>query len=83
MLRDGANVIINISGKIKRLKIIFKAKYYICCNYFLFSKIPEARTTPIDTKIMPKNFENVIFSFKKITPPMRANTGVRAPKAAV
>ena len=37
----------------------------------------------METKIIPKNFIDVIFSFKKITPPMRANTGVRAPKAAV
>ena len=60
-----------------------KAYYFTRYNYFLFSKIPEARTTPMETKIIPKNFIDVIFSFKKITPPMRANTGVRAPKAAV
>ena len=82
-LRNRDDVMIYISGKRKRQKINIKAKYYICCNYFLFSKIPEARTTPIDTKIMPKNFENVIFSFKKTNPPMRAKTGVKAPKAAV
>ena len=70
-------------GSLERLNTIFEAKYYNCYDSFLFSKIPEARTTPMETKIIPKNFIDVIFSSKKITPPNRANTGVRAPKAAV
>ena len=57
-------------------------------NYFVtavnaFSKIPEAKTTPIATIKIPKVFITVICSFKKINPPTKAKMGVNAPNAAV
>ena len=57
-------------------------------NYFValdtaFSIIPDAKITPIATMQIPRNFNDVISSFKKINPPTNAKMGVNAPNAAV
>jgi hypothetical protein len=48
-----------------------------------FSKLPEAKITPIATKKIPITPSKVIVSPRKTIPPKRARTGVKAPNAAV
>ena len=48
-----------------------------------FSIMPDARITPIATMRIPIDFKSVIVSSKKTKPPIKANIGVNAPKAAV
>ena len=60
-----------------------KSNYCFFIAYKAFSKIPEARITPIATIKIPRDLSSVIVSPKKTKPPIKANMGVKAPNAAV